>query len=156
MCGWRPQTEYNMRWLLPCTLNLCDISGFKGELRSFGEEIRAQSHLKHPKARFSSQNVVDSCLHDPKKKHIKVPSGKKSLRNWSHEPKQDDGSSGFVCKPHIIKVSHPYLSYPSLFKRGFSRVIMRFSIHLCICFQLRCRKNSLGCPTDRGYSSLSL
>ena len=52
-----------MRWLLTCTLNHCDISGFKGALRSFGEEIKTQS----PKARFSSQTAANSRLHDPKK-----------------------------------------------------------------------------------------
>ncbi len=33
---------------------------------------------------------------------------------------------------------------------------MRFSIHLYICFQFRHWEKSFGCPTDHGYSSLSL
>lgn len=62
-----------------------------------------------------------------------------------------------VGKLYIIKVSHPYLYYHSLFrKKWFSPMMMRFSIHLSICFQLRHWEKSLGCPTNHGYSSLSM
>lgn len=77
------------------------------------------------------------------------------LHNWIQEPKQDDGSSGFACKLSIIKVSHPYLYYPLSFREGSWPIIMRFSIHLYICFQLRHWKKSLGCPIRHGFSSLS-
>lgn len=60
------------------------------------------------------------------------------FHNCIQGPKQEHGSTGFVYKLYLIKVSHPYLYYPSLFKEGFSPVIeMRFSIHVSISFQLR-------------------
>lgn len=35
-------------------------------------------------------------------------------------------------------------------EKGFAPTIMRFSIHLYICFQLGYREKSLGCPTNHG------
>lgn len=77
------------------------------------------------------------------------------FHNCIQGPKQEHGSTGFVYKLYLIKVSHPYLYYPSLFKEGFSPVIeMRFSIHVSISFQLRHLKFCW--RTSHIYSNLSL
>lgn len=77
------------------------------------------------------------------------------FHNCIQGPKQEHGSTGFVYKLYLIKVSHPYLYYPSLFKEGFSPVIeMRFSIHVSISFQLRHLKFCW--RTSHRYSNLSL
>lgn len=92
------------------------------------------------------------------KKHVlqkKTCISKTVFHNWIQGPKQEHGSTGFVYKLYLIKVSHPYLYYPSLFKEGFSPVIeMRFSIHVSICFQLRHLKFCW--RTSHRYSNLSL
>lgn len=121
-------------------------------------DISVDLSWKIPKACVLSQYVVNYCLwhqYITVKKHINVPMSKTTLHNWIQEPKQDDGSSGFVYKLYIIKGSHPYLYYPSSFRKGFSPIIMRFSVHLCICFQLRHWEQSLSRPSSHGYSSLS-
>lgn len=92
-----------------------------------------------------------------KEKNVEVCQKRKTtLHKRSQEPKQDDGSSECVFKLHLIYLSHPYLYYHSCFRKGFSLIIMIGSNQFYICFRLRHRKKTLGCPTNHGHSSLSL